>query len=112
MSVTIKTLIESQFIANAATEYYTCPSGTKTIIDKITCTNTHSSAITVSIYLVPADQTVAENYQIIDTLSIAANTARDMTELQNHILNEGEAIHAIASTGGEVVIRGSGREIV
>jgi hypothetical protein len=117
MSVTAKTLVPSQAAPPTPAAVYTVPQNIRTIIDKFTATNTTGGALTISIYLVPGVITnapaqsllpVASN-QIIDAFSIAANTAKDFTELQNQILMSGDGIFVAAGPG--VTIRGSGREV-
>lgn len=111
MSVTIKTLFQAKFAQSANTNEYSAPSNMRTIIDKFTATNTDSSSVTLSVYLIPSGQAVADHYQIIKELSIAAGATRDLVELQNHILSPSETINVIAGTAGKVVIRASGREV-
>lgn len=112
MTVTLESLVKSQYLGTTATELYTSPSGTKTIIDKLTCTNINASARTVTIYIVPAEEVAAANHTLADVVSLSGNTGRVMVELEGHILTAGEKIVALSSAGTSVVIRASGRQIV
>lgn len=111
MSVTAKALIEAKYAATSATTEYTAPVSTRTIIDKFTATNTDASAVTLTVYLVPSGGTAGGSNIIISAKSIATGVTSDLTELQNQILNAGDFISVLASTGSKMVIRASGREV-
>lgn len=111
MSITAKALIQAHYAANSDTTEYTTPANTKTIIDKFTATNNDSSARTINIHIIPNGQSVAGDYLVINAYSIAANSTKDFSELQNQILNAGEFISVAASVADKVVIRSSGREV-
>jgi len=111
MTVTAKALIQAKYAANTNTTEYTSPASTRTIIDKLTATNTDASARTLDIYIVPSGGAAGGSNQVIQTHSIAAGAIKDFTELQNHILATGDFIVIAASVASKVVIRASGREI-
>lgn len=111
MSVTAKNLIESKFAASGVNTEYTAPASTRTIIDKFTATNTDSSSQTVTVYVVPSAGSPGASNIIISALSIAAGECKDISALQNHILNSGDFIACLASVSSKVVIRSSGREV-
>lgn len=111
MSVVARVLISSQYVLNDDSTEYTAPASTRTIIDKVTVTNVTGGAVTVSIYLIPSGGAVDDEYKIIDTKSIAANTTEDLTDLKNHVLDTGDFISTIASAADSIVIRASGREV-
>ena len=110
MSVNARCLISAKYASNSDNTEYTAPGSTYTIIDKFTATNTDSSARTVSVNLIPSAGTVGASNLIISAFSIAAGATKDFSELQNQILNTGEAISVVASVASKVVIRASGRE--
>lgn len=111
MTVTAKTLINAKYAGNSLTTEYTTPANTRTIIDKLTATNTDSGAQTVDIHLVPTGNSATAANKIIQEVSIASKATRDFTELQNQILSAGDFISIVASVASKVVIRGSGREV-
>jgi hypothetical protein len=111
MSVTAKCLANSQFAPIADTTIYFAPVSTKTIIDKFTATNTDGSTRTLSVNIIPNGGSVGGDNLIVSTISITAGSTADLTELQNQILNEGDAISVVASLVNAIVVRVSGREI-
>lgn len=112
MTVTAKMLANAQFATTAGVTLYTVPAGTRTIIDKLTATNTDSGgAQTVTINIVPSGQGIGAANQITSAKSIAASTAADLSENQNQILAAGDSVVASAGVNGKIVVRLSGREI-
>lgn len=109
--VTAKPLILSSYADSGGAIEYTAPSDTKSIIDKFTATNVTGTGETIDIWLIPNGQTVGNEYKILDSFAIAANTCVDITELKNHVLDTGGYIYAQASAGSAIVIRCSGREV-
>lgn len=112
--VTAKVLAEAQFgVTSPVTALYTAPAATRTIVDKMTATNIDAStARTVTVNIVPSGGSAGSDNTITSVLSIAANTAVDLTEIKNHILAAGDAIWVTAGTANKIVVRLSGREIV
>lgn len=111
MSVVNKVLIQAKYADDSATNEYTVPSNTTTIIDKFTATNTDGSARTVTVYLVPNGETEDAKYTITAALSIDAGDSVDLPEMKNHVLESGDFISIVASVADKVVVRASGREI-
>jgi hypothetical protein len=110
MSVTAKPLITAKYAQSAANIEYTAPANTRTIIDKFTATNNHSSSVDLTVYIIPAAGTASNANKVIKTLAIAAAATTDVTSLQNQILGAGEKISVFASVPDMLVIRASGRE--
>ena len=75
MTVQAKTLMPSAAIVAAATTQYTAPANTRTIIDKMTVTNTTGAAVTVTVYIVTAAGASGTSNRLIAAQSIAAGTA-------------------------------------
>lgn len=111
MTVTAKMLANAQFATTAGVTLYTVPAGKRTIIDKLTATNTGAGAQLITINIVPSGQGIGTANQITSSKSIAAATAADLTENQNQILAEGDQVVATADANGKIVVRLSGREI-
>ena len=110
MAVTIRALLDSKFAENAPTTQYTAPSGTRTIIDKITGTNVTAGVATLTINLVPAAGSAASSNQLVSK-SLAAGEAYTFPEVAGHILNASGFISTNCNVGSAVVIRVSGREV-
>lgn len=111
MSVVAKCIVQAKLASDSAREEYAAPTGSRTIIDKFTATNTDSSSRTLSIYLVASGASASASNLVIDALSIAAHATANISELQNHILNSQDSIVVLASVDLKVVIRASGREV-
>lgn len=110
MTVQAKTLMPSAAIVAAATTQYTAPANTRTIIDKMTVTNTTGAAVTVTVYIVTAAGASGTSNRLIAAQSIAAGTAYLCPEIVGHILNPGDFIVTEASAVG-LTGRISGREV-
>ena len=111
MTVTAKALIEAKYASTSATTEYTAAINTRVIIDKFTATNTDSSAVTLTLYLVPSGGSAGGSNTLLSAYSIAAGATLDASMVQNHILNAGDFVSVLASAASKLVIRMSGREI-
>jgi len=111
MTVTVSNLITSQAAVAAQTTYYTVPTSTKVIIDKLTATNTAAVAATVSVNLVNSGGAAAASNLIVSGLVIAAGQAYQFPEIVGHILEAGQFI-SINSSATTVTLRASGRVVV
>jgi hypothetical protein len=94
------------------TTYYTVPANTTCIIKKLTLTNTSAGAVTASVWLVPNAGAPGNSNAIHLVIAIAANAVYEVYEAENHVLNAGDFISALASAGGDVTIQGSGIQVV
>lgn len=110
MAVVPKALIASQQLTAINATYYTA-TNLKTIIDKMTLTNTTAGAITVTIDLVDSGGTAGATERMISARSIAAGETYTCPEVVGHILNSGDSIQGLASAGTSITIRASGREV-
>lgn len=79
-------------------------------IEAATLTNTSGSSVTVSIWLPSGGSGGVSNAGLQD-YAIAAGASYVVKELVGHILEDGFAIEASASTGGVVALVISGLEI-
>ena len=110
MAVKVKCIIPSKQLEAAQTNQYIA-TNSKTMIDKVTVTNTTSAAVTFSCNLVPEGGTVADDNAVIKTKSVAAGDTYVCPELVGHVLEPGDAISMIASAATSLTIRASGREV-
>lgn len=108
-----KNIIPAQQLTNAAATYYTVPDKTRTVVKKLTFTNTTAGALTVTVYFVARGGTAADGNTLVKTIVVAAagNRPVDLTEAIDHVLEQGSTIQALASAAASVTIRASGIEI-
>jgi hypothetical protein len=111
MSVTAKTLFEALQAANVETTQYTAPSGTRTIIDKFTGTNTSGAPATLTVKLVASGGAAGAGNTIVSAKTLAAGEAYTFPEVVGHVLNPGDFISTLAGTAAAITIRSSGREV-
>lgn len=111
MAVTAKCLVEAAYIANAETTQYTAPAGTRTIIDKVTATNTGAAATTIVAKIVPSGGTAAAGNVVAPSKALAVNEVYTFPELVGQILNPGDFISTLPGAANSVVLRISGREV-
>jgi hypothetical protein len=110
MTVTAKPLIEAKDCETAQTTQYTTPAGTRTLIDKLTATNTGAGTASISVNLVPSGGTAGATNLITKTKALAAGESYTFPEIVGHVLAAGDFISAVASAAG-ITIRASGREV-
>lgn len=111
MTVVAKTLVESVQAANAETTQYTAPANTRTIIDKMTATNTTGAAVTLTTKLVPSGGTAGPSNTVMSAQSIAAGATYLCPEVAGHTLNPGDFLSTLAGAAASITIRVSGREV-
>lgn len=111
MTVTATVLLEATQAANIATTYYTCPTASKTLIDKFTGTNTTAAAATLTVYLVPSGGAAGTAYTVVSAKSLAAGECYTFPEIAGHYLNAGGYLAAVCSVNNAIVIRSSGRVV-
>lgn len=111
MSVTAKTLFEPLQAQNAETTQYTTPAGTRTIIDKMTGTNTTASAATLTVKLVASGGAAGVSNTIVSAKTLQPGEAYTFPEVVGHVLNPGDFISTLAGTAAAITIRASGREV-
>lgn len=112
MTTTAKVLVDAVVAANSETTQYTAPANTRTIIDKMTATNTSGSAATITVKLIPQSGAAGAANTLISAQSIAAGASYLCPEIAGHILKAGDIISTLAGTASAITIRVSGREIV
>lgn len=112
MTVTAKTLIASKKAEGVQTMQYTAPASTRTILDKMTATNTTAGAVAITVHLVPSGGTAGAANVITSASSIAAGAVYTFPELVGHVLSEGDFISTLAGAAASITIRASGREVV
>ena len=111
MSVQAKSLFNPLQIAAAETTQYAAPTGTRTILDKFTGTNTTAGAQTITVKLVQSGGSVGAANTIVSAKTIAPGECYTFPELVGHVLNAGDFLSTLCSAGAAITVRASGREI-
>lgn len=111
MTVAAKCIIQPLQATAAEVTQYTAPSGTKTIIDKFTGTNTTGSPATLTVKLIPSGGAANASNTIVSAKTLAAGESYTFPELVGHVLNSGDFISTLAGTAAAITIRASGREV-
>lgn len=110
MAVKVKCIIPSKQLEEAQTNQYIAANA-KTMIDKVTVTNTTAAAVTFSCNIVPSGGAVGDANALIKDKSVASGETYVCPELVGHVLESGDAISMIASAATSLTIRASGREV-
>ena len=111
MTTIIKPLIPAKQAENSQTTQYTAPTGTRTIIDKFTVTNTTASNATIAVNIVSASGSASASNLVLSTRAIAAGECYTCPELVGQIMEPGGFISTLAGTASALTIRASGREV-
>lgn len=111
MTVTAKPLFEALQAANVETTQYTTPTGTRTIIDKFTGTNTAAAAATLTIKLVASGGAASASNTIVSAKTLQPGETYTFPEVVGHVLNPGDFISTLAGTAAAITVRSSGREV-
>ena len=86
-------------IAATATNLYTVQAGQMARLYTLTLCSTNGSAVNIDVYVVPSDQSVADQYKIINSYSLAPGDSISLSQyVSGMMLGEGDSIQAIAST--------------
>lgn len=109
MAVKVKCIILSKQLEAAQTNQHIA--SVKTMIDKVTVTNTTGAAVTFSCNLVPSGGAVGDGNAIIKDKAVATGETYVCPELVGYVLESGDAISMIASVADSLTIRASGREV-
>jgi len=110
-TVTPKSLFTPLQAAAAQTTLYTAPVSTRTIIDKVTGTNTTATAATLTANLVASGGSASVANQISAARTIGPSETYTFPELVGHVLNPGDFLSALAGTAAAITMRASGREV-
>jgi len=111
MKITPIAIVGAQLTAAAAT-YYTAPANTKSIIKKLTFTNTTGIARTVTVYLVPYAGTAGATNTLISARAIAPGETYDCTEAMGQELATGGFLQALSDLTASLTINGAVAEVV
>ena len=103
-----KPLIATQLIAASATTYYTAPANTKAIFKRAVVCNTDTDAINVTIYVIPYGSAAAAGNTIWSAKTLAPGESKEVSELENMVLDPGDFVQALASEAAKVSFNAGG----
>ena len=110
MTVIAKCLLEAKRAESSQTTQYSAPAGTRTIIDKFSTHNGHTSSVVLTINVVASGGS-ASAANLIASKSLASGESYTWPEVVGNVLNAGDFVSTIAGTDAVVVMRISGREV-
>lgn len=110
MTITTVNIIPPKQAENAQTTQYTA-NNCKTLIDKMTATNTTASNVTFSVNLVASGGAASASNRILSLRAIAPGETYVCTEVAGHALEPGGFISTLAGTATALTISATGREI-
>lgn len=111
MATINKRLTEGTVLTASAVTQYTAPALTKCIIKKVTICNTTAAPQTCTIYLVPNAGTAGAANTVLSAKTIPANSVYEAFECENHVLEAGDFIQALASAISSLTFAASGIEV-
>lgn len=111
MTVTAKALFEASQAPNVETTQYTAPAGTRTIIDKLTGTNTTAAVANITVKLIASGGAAAAANTIVSAKTIQPGETYTFPEIVGHVLNPGDFLSTLAGTAAAITVRSSGREV-
>lgn len=107
MSTTAKCLLEAKYAEDSQTTQYTCPSGTKALIDKFVAYSASGTSLAVNI--VGSGGAAGASNKIVEK-TLSAGETYTFPEIVGQGLNAGDFISTLAGAASSVVIRITGRE--
>jgi hypothetical protein len=108
MTTTSKCLLEAKYAEAVETTQYAAPSGTRTIIDKVS--GYSPAGGTLAIKIVASGGTASAD-ELLVSKTFAAGEAYAFPEIVGQVLNPGDFVSTVAGGASTVVLRISGREI-
>lgn len=103
-------LIPSQQIANANTAYYTSGTGVTTRIDSMSVANPTSSAVALTVFLVPSGGSPANSTMLISARGINVGQTYQCPEMIGKVLKPGDQIVALASSAASLTVSAAGTQ--
>ena len=109
--ITSRSFVSGVNLTNAAVTYYTVGANTQAIITKASFVNDDSSAVTVTINVVPSGDAVGYANRITKEKSLAAGESWSCSDIVSHVIETGGFISMIASVTAKIGCRISGYEV-
>lgn len=103
--------VPAQLTGSLAT-YYSAPALTRTVIKKMTLTNTNdSTAYTVNVHLVPVGGAADNTNLLLNDVTLGAGETLEVFAAEGHVMNAGDFFQASASSAAQITFAASGVEI-
>ena len=101
---------EAQAIPAAETVVYTSPASIASIVNKFGGVNTSTTAIQVTVKVVPQGVSAAASHVLVNTRTLLAGESYGFPEIVGQTLNPGDFISVLPSATG-LNLRGSGVQV-
>ena len=112
MATIAKKIIPGTQLPTSASAQYTTPANTRTLIKKLTFTNTTTNARLVTLYLVSSGGSAGSSSMLSYEKTLAPKETWEAYEAEGHILEPGDSIQAFSDAAASVTVHGSGIELV
>jgi hypothetical protein len=109
MAQRIKRLFAPAQLTTSAATYYTATS-VRMVLKKLTATNTTGTSRLVTIYLVVSGGSASATNTIIYQRTVLAGQTVEFYEAENHVLESGDFLQALADAATAVSFMGAGIE--
>jgi hypothetical protein len=100
MANTFKNAATANVSNSSYATLYTCPSGTQTVVLGLAIANKTTGAVTVQVQF--TDTSATANFQLLENVSIPANTTLETLAGQKYILEAGDILKVKAGTGSAI----------
>jgi len=109
MAYTEKRIVPGSLLTDSAATYYTATAPVlKTVIKEITLCNTHTTAVTFTLYIVPSGGSAADANAEFYTVTLQAKETKIFG--RTSVMETGDFIQALASVASKVAFSASGVE--
>ena len=100
MANTFKNAATANVSNSSYATLYTCPSGTQTVVLGLAIANKTTSAVTIQVQF--TDTSATANFQLLENVTIPANTTLETLAGQKYILEAGDILKVKAGTGSAI----------
>lgn len=104
-------MVEGTVLTTSAVTQYTAPGLTKAVIKKVTVTNTTGGAQSVTLYLIPSGGSAGDASTNTIAATVPANSGVELYLAENHVLETGDFVQALASANSALTLMASGIEV-
>jgi len=111
MATIVRKIVHGSLLTNVVASYYVAPPNTKCRVAKLTCTNTDTTAHTVTIHLVVLAGSPTVANMVTSAHALAPLETWEAFECEGHVLEAGGSLQAFADVGALVNIQGTGIEV-
>lgn len=107
MNIQFSTLLEPTGVANAAAAIYTDASGQAALLQKVTFTNNDTVAHTLTVWWVPSGGARATTNIVVNNVTVSPkgptnDGVYEAIVLEGHLMQPGDALHAVADTAAKI----------